>query len=778
MKHSQLFFSLLIFLAVKGNSQPRTETIFLQTDQPAYVAGSGMNIKAWIFLGDWAREEFANLYVNLLNAKQEVISSTILPVWRGHSSGGLMIPPGTAEAVYYLHAYTNKTKISFGQYGHVIPVPVLNAKLGEKLVWDSSFHWRATAHVEGGQLLAGLSTRVVVRMVSDVPISFGWSAEVRNSAGQVVTALKEKDENIALGWMTPVSGETYTAFVRDHRGVETPIALPPVRDAGTFLQVNVGAKNVRCVFLLRGISASRAPFTVRGIQHGEVVYTGLMENENMGAVTYIPVSTLDRGTLYLEVKDVNGILLADRVCYVPSAPSKSIQVLDSLKTPTSNRALQTFRIRAMEEIPWFFAHARAVDDSRFEEQDNLFSRLYLSSLSQDPFFRPARYFRGDSLLPLLDVVHISLVDSYRKEMQQPDSTGLYTQDSLLSFTGLAYDPNGPRCNQEINLIIQNGNEAGSFRQVMTDSAGRFRLDNLAFVDSAKVFYQINGGKNRDRNDVSISLKRTEGRKLPHLTFPRSGWISSKIPEERTETHPLNHIEQAMSSEQALAKNYKTLEEVRVTATRQTKASQLDRELSSVLFRSEDDKIIDLVNDHPEGRNVPNIFAYVRDKLPPMVVYFQNGEYLPYFRGQSVTITIDEIRSDPQMVKVLNPAEIAMVKFQRYNVMIGGPVVAIYTQRMKPKPGDLDNIKGMNFVYIQGYGKEFPRSTVNYQETESVKLKKDNRISLFWKYILPADDQKFMETLRFFRNDTGKPYWLTVAGIRENGVPVILIDRPF
>jgi hypothetical protein len=632
--------------------------------------------------------------------------------------------------------------------------------------------------VEGGQLLSGQPAKVVVRMLADLPVSFGWSAEVRNRRGQIVASLQDKDDNVAWGWLSPVSGEEYTAYVKDQRGTEMSVPLPPATDTGTFLQVTAGARSIRYGILLRGVNQSRAPFMIRGIQQGQVVYTAVLAKDRIEAAGSIPLDSLDQGTLYLEVLDANGSRLADRLCYVHVATPPDTHLFDSLHAPVGRRAMQAFRIRVKEGLPWVFAFARAVDDSVFDEQENLFSRLYLSSISAEPLLRPARYFRGDSLPHILDALYISLTDAYRKENQQVQLPWSGKPDSLLSFQGIAYSRNGPLANQEINLIIQTSEHASSYQQVTTDAQGAFRLENLYFLDSAKVFFQTNGVKDRNKNDVSVSLTRTGVPVRQPADLPASEWVLSGTQKATVEMYPSDRLLQAIGTEKVLANKFKTMDEIRVTARRKSQTRQLDEELSSGLFRSGDVDIIDMVNDHPEAAGFTNIFSFLQGKFPSLQFILQNGDYVPVYRGSGITIAIDEVPSQTSLANLILPVNVAMVKLQRYNIFIGGPVLSIYTRRGVVPAGNADYIQGLNLATIHGYGREFPRIQVNHLEQELGSMEQDDRTILYWNYALSENGQFDMEAIRFFRNDTGKPYRLTIVGMQDNGVPALLLDRLF
>jgi hypothetical protein len=778
MKFTKLFFLLGIFPGVMLYAQPTQETIFVQTDQPAYLAGSGVNIKAWIFSGNQSVEAFSNLYVDLLNDRQEIVSSSILPAWRGQASGGLVIPASLDESVYYLHAYTLNTKNLLGKHGYVVPVPILNQQSKQKLVRDTALRWTASVHVEGGQLFADQATRVVVRMHANSPVGFGWRAEIRNRSGKRVTRFDDKDDNVGISWLTPAKGERYMAYIIDQYGKDWSAPLPDVQDSGAFFQVSSGLKSVRYGVSLRGATQSRGPFSIRGTQHGQVVYTAVLAENRLEAAGAIPVDSLNRGSLYLELLDECGELLSDRLCYVRVPDSLPPFVVDSLSTPLGSRAMQVCRFKGIEGLYRAFVFARVSEKISLAEPENLFSQLYLSSLSKEALILPARYFEGDSLLHLLDALYITLSTDFRTHVRQVEPLTPWKKDSLLSFRGKAYGRSGPLVNQDLNLVIRTADQASSFQQITTDSSGGFLLENLYFTDSATVFYQMNEATDRNRNDIAISLTSVQRPDRQKITLPSSGWILSNNQQASLPGYPAERIVQATNAENDFARRIKVLTEVKVVAQKKSKTRVMDDELSSGLFKSGDVSIVDLVNDYPEAAGFTNIFSFLQGKFPSLQYSFQNGEYEPRYRGGRIFIAIDEVPSSTGLANLLLPANIAMVKLQRYNILLGGPVLAIYTRRGAMASGNTDNIRGMNWVTIRGYGKEISRSKVDYRNMEPGNTVEDERLTLYWNDLFPNEDGGALETIRFFRNDSGSQYRLTVVGMLENGLPLLMTDRVY
>ena len=735
-----------------------------------------MNIKAWVLYDNQARRNFANLYVDLLSRDGVVMASTTLPVWRGEAAGGLAIPADIPESVCYLHAYTTATQKTGKKYGYLVPVPVVREGTGQILVRDTTLSWKASAHVEGGHLLSGQPTRIALRMHSRQPQPFDWSAEIRDELGHVMAVLTDKDDNVASGWMVPRPGVQYTVFVRDSRGQTQSVALPPVQDTGAYLQVNPGLKSIQYRVLLKGMDMTLAPFKVRGRQGNQNVYHATMVRERMEAAADIPLDSLDPGPLYLELVDATGRILAERLCFIPVPPMPAKQLVDSMSTPQRKRAEQTFQVKGDGRFLRVFAYARTVTDIGGDEQDNLLSQLYLSSLSSDPFILPARYFLADSNKHLLDALYMSLTKEYGEQLLEAGSKIL--ADSLLSYQGMAYDLSGPVVEQDINLVISTGQQETIFRQVRTDRNGSFLLDKLYFEDSAVVYFQLNQVRDKDRNDLKVTLNRLPGPERKAVDFPGAGWMVMANRRAVSERTLDDVIDASRRTEEAVASQYRSLEEIRISTQKKSQTQQLDEMLSSGPMGSADARMIDLVNNYPEAAGFTNIFSFLQGKFPALQFAMENAEWVPYYRGRSIAIMIDEVPATASLANLLVPANLALIKLLNYNFVSGGPVLAIYTRRGILPAGNPTYVTGMNAVTIRGYGKQESRVAVNHSDSERYFDGKDNRLTLFWSQVLYDWDTEKMEPIRFFRNDSGSPYRMTIVGVQEDGIPVLLLDQVF
>lgn len=94
------------------------EKVYVQTDKPYYYPGEPLWMKAYInYYNHGWRDSLSNvLYVELVNARKEVLAERILRIDKGTSQGDFILPDSINPGTYYLRAYTNLRR-NFGDSG-------------------------------------------------------------------------------------------------------------------------------------------------------------------------------------------------------------------------------------------------------------------------------------------------------------------------------------------------------------------------------------------------------------------------------------------------------------------------------------------------------------------------------------------------------------------------------------------------------------------------------------------------------------------------------------
>ena len=187
------FFLLVIFAFCLGNLYAQLnidsaiqrfsdkypqEKVYLLYDKGVYIAGDNLFYKAFVFEGFNKSKISTNLNVELYNESKALISQQVIPLYDGEGYGSLLLADTLPEGVYYIRAYTQWMLNFDERFQYIQPVTVYNITSKKKLVRDTISQWTATAFPEGGTFLAGLTTKVAVRMQSKGQLPESWSGYI------------------------------------------------------------------------------------------------------------------------------------------------------------------------------------------------------------------------------------------------------------------------------------------------------------------------------------------------------------------------------------------------------------------------------------------------------------------------------------------------------------------------------------------------------------------------------------------------------------------------
>jgi hypothetical protein len=188
----------------------------------------------------------------------------------------------------------------------------------------------------------------------------------------------------------------------------------------------------------------------------------------------------------------------------------------------------------------------------------------------------------------------------------------------------------------------------------------------------------------------------------------------------------------------------------------------------------------------------NVFDYLKMRVPGLTVVDPNttdgsdvSGYQIFFRQsasvssmgpQSMTVFLDEVETDVNVIATIPASQIAMVKLFPTFVAAagggGGGALAIYTKRGEellaamPTSGDVVAVPGYS-VMRQFYSPDY---TVNKPVSEP-----DNRITLFWDAGIIIADVNPQLPIRFFNNDRTKQFKIVIEGMTAEG-KMLMIEK--
>lgn len=750
------------------------EKIHLLLSKKNYVAGENLWFTSFVFDGYNPSTISTNVFIELYDQNKKQISKKIYPLINGKGSGSISLPANLKEDVYYIRAYTTWMGNFSDDFNEIIPITVYNPSSPEKLVKNTSAPWTATIFPESGTFIDGINTKFAVRLQSkgETPTNWnGFITETQNPETKLVT-FKGFDQNTGAFNFTPIVGKKYQLTVEDDKGIKQTVNLPEVVSSGVNLQVQSQSDAIK--FVLKGKNIDQnAKYKIIGTINNQLVYKANVSNIS-DRVYSVPTSQLVNGIFNLTIFDESENIVAQRLCFVQPQSLKLKQPsLKDISLSSESRAKNSFNITNNTSISKYIVSILDNESENPENENSLLSTLWLTGDLSSKIYYPAQYFSKNRNNDALDALLIS--EKWSRFNWQTIMSGnfpviKYKPESYLSYKGKAVNLGKPVSETEINLIFNTPDQGIKYNLIKTDKEGMFALNNLIFEDSMPFYYQINGEK-ASKSSTKIYLQPA----FAFLPFKNNLPSNNYTLTQRSlnDTPPLE-IERAVANKvsQAFFKEKETLiEEVKIKAQKKDLTKKLNNELSSPVFKTVDEIVIDLVNDHPGAKGSPNIFQYLQSRIGGVQIQMQGGQYMVSGRNGRMELYLDEVRVDENQIATLPVSNIAMVKVIRGNFVGNsggrGGAIAIYTRR-GVSDSTIDPSLPSNLIEskINGYDKEVSFNNEIYAEESARSVPEDKRSILYWNPYLESKSGE-PTIVQWYNNDDAKNFRVMIIGFDEN-----------
>ncbi|WP_404986449.1 hypothetical protein ACI513_04995 [Chryseobacterium sp. M5] len=750
------------------------EKIHLLLSKKNYVAGENLWFTSFIFDGYSPSTISTNVFVELYDQNKKQISKKIYPLINGKGSGSISLPANLKEDVYYIRAYTTWMGNFSDDFNEIMPITVYNPLSPEKLIKNTSAPWTAAIFPESGTFIDGINTKFAVRLQSkgETPTNWnGFITETQNPQTKLV-AFKGFDQNTGSFSFTPTIGKKYQLIVEDDKGIKQTVNLPEVVSSGVNLQVQSQSDAIK--FVLKGKNIDQnSKYKIIGTINNQLVYKANVSNIS-DRVYSIPTNQLVNGILNFTVFDESENIVAQRLCFVQPQSLKLKQPsLKDISLSSESRAKNSFNITNNTSISKYIVSILDNESENPEDENSLLSTLWLTGDLSSKIYYPAQYFSKNRNNDALDALLIS--EKWSRFNWQTIMSGnfpviKYKPESYLSYKGKAVNLGKPVSETEINLIFNTPDQGIKYNLIKTDKEGMFALNNLIFEDSMPFYYQINGEK-ASKSSTKIYLQPAFAFLPLKNNLPSNNYTLTQ--RNLNDTPPLE-IERAVTNKvsQAFFKEKETIiEEVKIKAQKKDLTKKLNNELSSPVFKTVDEIVFDLVNDHQGAQFSPNIFQYLQGRVPGVQIQMQGNQYSVSNRNGSMTLYLDEVRVDESQIATLLVSNIAMIKVMRGNFAGNsggnGGAIAIYTRR-GVSGSTIDPSLPSNLIEskINGYDKEVPFNNEIYAEESARSVPEDKRSILYWNPYLESKSGEFT-TVKWYNNDDAKNFRVMIIGFDEN-----------
>jgi len=185
-----------------------------------------------------------------------------------------------------------------------------------------------TMYPEGGDLVAGLPTRVYLEAKTPAKKPADIAGLVVDAQGNQVAAFRTEHEGRGRFALTPQRGGKYTLRIAEPRGIKTTYPLPAVRDTGGILRALDNLTDREQPVRLRVGSTAGGKLTVTLTQR-EIEVSSVTWNATPGIIADVvltPPASVD-GVLVATLWDATGKPLAERLIFRRPAASVRVELI-------------------------------------------------------------------------------------------------------------------------------------------------------------------------------------------------------------------------------------------------------------------------------------------------------------------------------------------------------------------------------------------------------------------------------------------------------------------
>lgn len=765
------------------------EKIYLCFDRENYVAGETAFFQAYLS-SDWQPDTSStSIYVELLTDKNEVEEKRVFPVLIGTATGQLELPESLKTGYYIIRAFTATMMNHSPDFVYTKKLFVYGKTETKRTVVQPSPFTRLDFFPEGGNLLNNFNSTIAFKATDENGLPVSVSGKIRNSKGIEISSFSTYHDGMGMFDLKPEPGEKYFAHLS---GSDTQYVLPPANEKGVTLSMlqqpdgyffEVQQQTDDPAFVVA--------YMVGQMQH-HVVFKKYFVASKSVLEGSINTKNLNSGILQVTFFNSSGMPLAERLCFVNNGEYLLPATLQTDTLDFSVKAKNRFSLLLNDTVQGNITIS--VTDADYlhstQRDENIYTSLLLTSDIKGYVHNPSWYFMAvkDSAEAGLDL--LMMTNGWRRfrwtELTSQSKKSI-SDKSYITLSGRIFlkGTKKPFADKQVLLMITGlaGSKERAATLLSTDNEGRFMEDSLLFFDRCRLLFIDIRGKKSQYIDVLLdgdSLNRTF--LLPPVDII-PGVVLKDISNEKKWQMDIDAIMKA---------NGILLEGVTVKARKKTAVEQLDDNYTSGMFSGTAfaQRIIDLVNTD-EAMVQENIFEYLKSRVPGIQVVdpvytsgqpaldprFDTDKYRVFYRqmpsvssmgSQPMTLYLDEIETDANIIATLMASEIALIKvYSSFAAASGGGAggaLAIYTK----KGEDRRDVKSMsNLQNYNGYSviKEF--YAPDYKEIQPAD-KPDNRITIDWRPSIFVNSINPRIPFSFYNNDRTKSFKVVVEGMTTSG----------
>ncbi|MEO6686679.1 MAG: TonB-dependent receptor plug domain-containing protein [Dyadobacter sp.] len=753
------------------------EKAYLHLDKPYYVAGDTLWFKAYLVEGSVHFADSASqvLYVDLIDKRSgKNIALRRVKLAGGLGNGDIVLNDDLPKGAYTIRAYTSWMRNFQEDFFFHKDIYLFNDDIEKPASPASALDMQFFP--EGGQLVAGLSSRIGFKAIDESGLGPDVNGFILNQNNDTIAALKSEHLGMGKFPFEPAANQKYTAYLRKNSEPFKAFNFPEVKSEGYIMMVNNLTTTDKMRVLIYANFADNTEKEINIVAHsrGLVAFAAKGKVTKKGLQLNVPTSAFPDGITQLTLFDHLNQPVCERVIFIDHGDRLNVKI---------NTQKKTYKLREKTEVEVTVTDSSGApvetnlsvavtDAGQIAQQpfdQNILSYLMLSSDLKGTIEQPSYYFDPTKEDRKIKVDILMITQGWRRfdwkdVLQETHTTPSRFVEQGFSIQGeVKRNSKKPAENVMLSVYLTS-DSINTFLTTESGSTGLFSLDNLVFKDSLNARLQGMNPKNRDM--LNILVKPFDP---PKFTISRIPFYPITVDALQMAAY-LKRTEEYLAIEKKIRDSReKLLKEVTI---RGQKEVQRD---SRKLYNHADATI--KVSSMTTG-GAMTVLDMLQGRVAGVVVSGTGSNATVRIRNSNTepTFLLDGVPTDKDLITSLNIFDVETIDVLKgasaaiFGSRGGGGVISVLTKRANVNydyskdvvPGvTVSKIAGFNTpreFYVPRYDLDLPNNNVP-----------DFRSTIFWAPLLKTDKNGKVK-FSYFNTDAITNVTIRAEALTAWGIP--------
>ncbi|MBE9465872.1 TonB-dependent receptor plug domain-containing protein [Dyadobacter subterraneus] len=752
------------------------EKAYLHLDKPYYITGDTLWFKAYLAEGSVHFADSASqvLYVDLIDKRSgKNIALRRVKLDGGFGNGDIPLTDDLPKGAYTIRAYTNWMRNFQEDFFFHKDIYLFNDDVDKPANPASALD--VQFFPEGGQLVAGLSTRIGFKAIDESGLGTDVNGYILNQSNDTIVPLKSEHLGMGKFPFTPVANQKYTAYLRKNSEPFKTFNLPEVKPEGYIMMVNnlTTSDKMRVLIYANFPDNSDKEVNIIGHTRGLVAFAAKGKVSKKGLQLNVPTSAFPDGITQLTLFDHLNQPVCERVVFIDHGDRLNVKI---------NTAKNTYKLREKTEVELMVTDSAGApvetnlsvavtDAGQIAQQpfdQNIVSYLMLSSDLKGNIEQPAYYFDQTKEDRKIKVDVLMMTQGWRRfdwkdVLQETHTAPARFVEQGFSIQGEVKRSKKPVENVMLSVYLT-GDSINTFLTTESGATGLFSLDNLVFKDSLNVRLQGMSPKNRDMLNILVT------------PFDPPKFTISRIPFYPITVDALQMAAYLKRTEEYLAIEKKIRDSREKLLKEVTIRGQKEAQRDTRKLYSHADATIKVSQMTTGG--AMTVLDMIQGRVAGVVVSGSGSNATIRIRNSNTepTFLLDGVPTDKALITSLNIFDVETIDVLKgtsaaiFGSRGGGGVISVLTKRANVNYDySKDVVPGVTVSKIAGFNTPREFYTPRYDLDLPNNNVPDYRSTIFWAPLLRTD-KNGKAKFSYFNTDATTNVTIRAEALTAWGIP--------